>query len=125
MNADRLKEAARVLRERAEAATPKGHTHPWLYTDATYGDPADGPTHVAVTCCGANGVEVRHFLHADDGSHETSETARYIATMHPGVGLALADWLDVEADEQEVLGGSTEAGAMAHRVADLILGGAS
>jgi hypothetical protein len=47
----------------------------------------------------------------------------YIATMHPGVGLALADWLEVEAGYQWTT--STERSNAALTVARLINGGAS
>lgn len=101
MSAARLREAARVLRERAEAATPG----PWeMFRD---------PIGIHVESGGERG------LIAD---------AVYIATMHPGVGLALADWLDTAANNAERNGwmaGYTEAmrGTSAVRIADLILGG--
>lgn len=93
MSAQRLRDAAKVLRERAEKCDP------WQGDD-DHGSWAD---------------EYR----TDEGN---GTDAALIQIMHPGVALALADWLDVEADEQETLGGATGAGAMGHRVADLILG---
>lgn len=45
--------------------------------------------------------------------------AAYMATMHPGVGLALADWLDAAAQDLELRGGSMHlgyAGVVARRV---------
>ena len=61
------------------------------------------------------------------------EDATYIASMHPGVGLALADWLD--AQHRHVARHECEARCeypdgcdqtrIAYRLADLILGGAS
>ena len=89
MSAQRLRDAAKVLRERAEAATP-------------------GPWHLF----GMAGVGAKDFEVVDerrvvcDGCEETvdrmgcylREDATYIATMHPGVALALADWLDDQAD---------------------------
>ena len=61
-----------MLRERAEAAT----LGPWE----------------------ASGQDIeRYFSHIGEwGTVATAEdrSAAYIATMHPGVGLALADWLE-------------------------------
>ena len=72
MSADLLRRAATVLRERAEAV---------------------------------DGAEswVRYYAHIDDADGRVMAPAagiddqRFIATMHPGVGLALADWLDLVA----------------------------
>ena len=49
--------------------------------------------------------------------------AAYIATMHPGVGLALADWLDRVAEHSGRYAGVLVDDAL--RLADLILGGAA
>lgn len=84
MTADRLREAARVLRERAEAATPG----PWCdeYSGRT------GP--VVMDAASRNALDhVAKCSHFRDRSD-----AAYIATMHPVVGLALANWLDAQAD---------------------------
>jgi hypothetical protein len=84
MSADVLRQAATILRERAEGATPG----PWfldaagatgVYTEARVSETSQD---VALPVIHPGGL---------DG------TDRYIATMHPGVGLALADWLDAEA----------------------------
>lgn len=117
MSADRLREAARVLRERAQAAT----SGPWEASTST------NPTYVA---------QVGHLAERDPSyiaacgpaSVGGDHAASYIATVHPGVGLALADWLDTAANNAERNGwmaGYTEAmrGTSAVRIADLILGG--
>jgi hypothetical protein len=73
MSADLLREAAEVLRERIADTEADG----WMW--------------------GANDVEGW----ACDGGWVTEQDSRraaYIATMHPGVGLALADWLDLAAN---------------------------
>ena len=86
VSADTLRRAAAVLRERAEAATPG----PWegYYDDSsrpfwgvnTYRTGDQVAMHDLDDC-----YEERHGVGGSD--------AYYIATMHPGVGLALADWL--------------------------------
>ena len=125
MSADRLRQAARVLRERAEAASEgewrpfrsglKGVDAAWIVDS--------GPTFIAST---------------QIDSERGKADATYIATVHPGVGLALADWLDAigaywalveesgeparDADGWEVSFDET-LDSHALRIADLILGG--
>ncbi len=106
----RLREAAKVLRERAEAAPPG----PWGTQAGTSGLPADGPTTYTLTAPTgdiATGEYDRHDGCALD----------YAATMHPGVGLALADLLDGLADDEPWDFRHDEALA----IANLVLGGAS
>ena len=100
MSADKLREAAKVLRERAEAATPG----PWVQN-------GNNGIHTRVGACVA--TTAQH----NDGRRKAD--AVYLHTMHPGVGLALADWLDDDFMHQH---GPTE---HAIALADLILGGAS
>ena|SRR5690606_5605766 len=110
MSADRLREAAKVLRERAEAASEG----PWWDiraglpgTDAEWIVDSD-PTFIAST-----------HIDSDRGKSD----ATYIATMHPGVGLALADWLDADADLSDDMDMPCEDEAV--RLAGLILGSKS
>ena len=69
---DELRAAAKLMRERASLMPPP----PWRLhrTQITTGD-------------GMNVI-------ADSGLPERS---RYVASWHPGVALAVADWLDIEA----------------------------
>ena len=76
--AETLREAAKVLRGRAEAATPG----PWAVRA--------GNVEHYFPYLGGYGV-IASPLESD---------ATLIATMHPGVALALADWLDAEAAVQ-------------------------
>src|SRR5690606_13095363 len=80
MSADRLRETAKALRELAEAAyTPEALT--------PYGDKWIGP-------------KPRETWPDQARDYLGGEWGEYVATMHPGVGLALADWLEtVGADE--------------------------
>lgn len=74
MSADLLREAAALMRERAEAATPS----PWL---ADVKD--DGRAWV--------------FIYDEMDSlslHGYPNDAEHIASWHPAVALAVADWLD-------------------------------
>ena len=81
--ADELRAAAEKLRALADAATPG----PWEQTGiGDYGWTVTTPgTHVAET----------------DDSDRGRADADWIAAMHPGVGLALADWLDLAATEYD------------------------
>jgi hypothetical protein len=88
MSADLLRKAAEILRKRAEAATPG----PWSHYPDTFR--SDMPVHrlgsnAAQNAGGIGDVGLTPAEHA----HGLADAA-YIATMHPGVGLALADWLD-------------------------------
>ena len=87
-----LRHAAKLMRERAEAATPG----PWEYRgdfDITHGyeiNEHDRPV--------ANWVAT--VLTGDDDLAEAGmqdPNAAYIASMHPGVALAVAGWLDAAA----------------------------
>jgi hypothetical protein len=80
MSADLLREAAEVLRERIDGSQPS----PW-YAELSILAPDDANWWFV---CDANGFEVAQTRHS------VKAEAAYIATMHPGVGLALADWLD-------------------------------
>ncbi len=111
MSAERLRLAAKALRGRAEAAT----TGPW----SAHIDHDDDPTILSA-------VSERYVAQtAYDGLSNTTANsasdADYIVTMHPGVGLALADWLDDLADHGASALMPTERGAFV--IADLILGG--
>lgn len=95
--AETLRAAAKVLRERAEAATPG----PWGFTDSEAAAslvnlPDDG---MVVMYGGDTPVALcaDEFYENEPGEPAPVNDAQYIATMHPGMGLALADWLDLTA----------------------------
>lgn len=76
MSAETLREAARLMRERAECLAPvrwEGSPHGDVHT-----------TDTDWVC--------------DSGSGETAE---HIASWHPDVALAVADWLDSTANDVE------------------------
>lgn len=103
MSADKLREAARVLRERAEAATPG----PWEVAGPYESGTVYLHNHEEAT-------EVARF----DAPWETGNID-FISLWIPGVALALADWMDKASNDRWIPG----PGHPASRVADLILGG--
>lgn len=92
--AEELRTAAKLMRERAEAADARAWAgKPW-----------------AVDQCAEDGcpciVYQGEYKPFDEpqvppiqyvADTETPGHAAYIASMHPGVALAVADWLDIEA----------------------------
>lgn len=91
MSAARLREAAKVLRERAEDATPG----PWVTHPV--GARADVRGLPENTSHDYRGNAVATAGDSEFGACPAKD-AHYIATMHPGVGLALARALDTAAD---------------------------
>ena len=87
MSAEKLREAAALMRERAEAAT-RG---PWRADGTTVG----GARHQPVVMGGFD----------SSGSLQdpcAPWDAEHIASWHPAVALAVADWLDEAADHLDV-----------------------
>ncbi|MFK0018233.1 ead/Ea22-like family protein [Streptomyces sp. NPDC090798] len=94
--ADELRTAAQTLRQRAEAATPG----PWRQHDTHLGQYGYAAT---VLSGEGNDTDLRAWLPSMsqepwDETRNAWPDAAYIAAMGPGVGLALADWLDVAAE---------------------------
>ena len=75
MSADLLRRAAALMRERAERAEASGDGEPWFPADELHG------------LIGA-------------GSRNTAD-AEHIASWHPAVALAVADWLESTANDVE------------------------
>lgn len=116
--AETLTAAAKLLRERATAATPGPWT--WLrwHSDcpANCDDPACfllivGSPHGPV---GDADVDRPEVFAVERSVQERGEgDAAFIALMHPGVGLALADWLNSAAGDAEQIGPDPHALAVA------------
>lgn len=106
MSAAELRQAAQTLRERADHAN--ADDTPWV---AEVG---------AVGTAWINTPTEHHAI----SMHGWPASARYIATMHPGVGLALAAWLDDEAEAVAAYH-ANKANPFALDLARLINGGAS
>ncbi|MBT2429415.1 hypothetical protein J7F02_28315 [Streptomyces sp. ISL-112] len=85
--ADQLRAAAEKLREAAQAATPG----PWRRHTASY------PHLVLQGLVNVPPSEADGMISTNLAVDEAAD-ATHIALMHPGVGLALAAWLDVAAD---------------------------
>lgn len=102
--ADELRTAAEKLRELAAKATA-GICPDWIYSAVR---------HVARNCQ----IECSHDDHQDWGQPEWDRYADspYIAAMHPGVGLALADWLESAAVDAEQIGPDPRALAVARAI---------
>ena len=78
MSADLMREAAALMRDRAEAATPGGPR--W----ETEPDEMHGPSQAVILPADSDSAVA--FASADDAEH--------IASWHPAVALAVADLLD-------------------------------
>ena len=81
MSAERLREAAALMRSRAEAATPG----PWGY----YGHSIIRPS------------ELRDGEAPSYSAAYHKEDAEHIASMHPAVALAVADLLERAANDHD------------------------
>ena len=91
MSADLLREAAAKMRERAEAATPG----PWRVG-------AEGSEGSRVNPATGDKREDSHWIASVNGrvQPEDGYNAAHIASWHPAVALAVADWLDAEDTHQ-------------------------
>jgi hypothetical protein len=108
MSAAILREAAALMRSRAEAATPG----PWEAAQGASGGVwVEAPNTATIA-----DIDIDYSGHPEaDGNH--------IASWHPAVALAVADWLNACALVKEVRAGSAQ--ALALRVARAYLGSAS
>lgn len=92
---EELREAARLMRERATAATPSGEDpYGWYTPDGQrmYGGTTEGG------CCTGLVYDVDDDCDSCSCTAPTLVTAAHIASWHPAVALAVADWLDAEVD---------------------------
>lgn len=121
MSAARLREAANLMRERAQAATPGR----WGVFGMTVLASTDGTSNVDTA------VEVAQALTVDDAGRPRTWDADHIRSWHPAVALAVADWLDAEVEgiefalsigmtEQQIADSNMGSSALA--VADAYLG---
>lgn len=125
MSADLLRRAAALMRERAEAATPG----PWLADPDTWhphGNPLGYRRVVSGEANPISGIRTPH-LHtalltppASPEDRQAAADAAHVASWHPAVALAVADWLDACALVVTAAPGSTK--AHAERVARAYLG---
>lgn len=87
MSAELLRRAAALMRERANDATGS----PWQHI----------PTEDEAGCSDAYVIALtgHSSIGEDVGESMTPEDAQHIASWHPAVALAVADWLEDEADQ--------------------------
>ena len=102
MSAEILRRAARLMRERAEAADKDTFSRsPWSATIFDDGRAWLKPAHISM--------------------HGYPNTAEHIASWHPAVALAAADWLEASAEAWEIsdpnYATSLRAAAVGHRQA--------
>lgn len=91
MTAELLREAAAKMRKRAEAATPG----PWRFTDS---EAVDDVWNGGIVVVSADGDPIANcedeWYESDPGEPAPINDAEHIASWHPAVALAVADWLD-------------------------------
>lgn len=103
--ADLLRAAATKLRE---AANLHGDPGPWIVKQ--------GNGFLRVGPPGRPAGKGWRSSAGADLPEERRDTAEYIALMHPGVGTALADWLDSAAEDAEQIGPDPRALATARAI---------
>src|ERR1017187_1793082 len=100
---DQLREAAKLLRQRAESV--QHFTSPWRSVPKD--DGSDG------WLVGYNTDHPLAGLIATTPDYGQDFLPDFIATMHPGLGLAFAEWLEPEMAMENV-GGNSEEGHTFH-----------
>lgn len=113
MSAGLLRRAAALMRERAQDATPSPWT-PWGDRSAPYNGPLDPPP-----------PDYWRISQPDELAHidtETEADAEHVASWHPDVALAVANWLDGEATLIDYAGDPGAASPAALAVARAYLG---
>ena len=90
MSAEILRRAASLMRERAEAATPG----PWVAS-------IDNPHFFRQPSVQApdQGHDEEWVAECKDARYHGASDAEHIASWHPAVALAVADWLEQHADD--------------------------
>lgn len=93
--AETLRRAAALMRERAEAATPG----PWRHTDS---EAANDVWNGGIVVVSTDGDPIANcedeWYEPDPGEPAPVNDAEHIASWHPAVALAVADWLEAEAE---------------------------
>jgi hypothetical protein len=96
-----LRQAALLMRERAE----KAERGPWFTAEHHGRDIADeGWSDLRVTAAADAPPVAIAYLTGITEPDLANENAVHIASWHPGAALAVADWLDAEAERAEVTG---------------------
>lgn len=88
MSAEILREAARLMRERAEKAT----SGPWEFRPRRgFQMISDDPATIGFN------DDAGYFVMLREGTWATESDMDYVASWHPDVALAVADWLEADA----------------------------
>ena len=117
VTAARLREAAALMRERAEAATPG----PWRFSDSeAVNDVWDGGMVVVSGDADPIANVQDEWYENDPVEPAPVNDAAHIASWHPAVALVVAGWLDACALVCEIKPDATKAHALA--VANAYLG---
>lgn len=95
-----LRRAARLMRERAEAASRTAPS-PWIVQEMEICTDDQEPIEAISV--------VTSQIHWRDAAAQRA----HVASWHPAVAVAVADWLDSVASVAERLGGTTEPRALA------------
>jgi len=85
--AEELRAAAKLMRERAEAATPGPWKHMCMGSEGCITIRASGTIRER-----GHGRVAKHGWKDWQADHADAE---FVASVHPGVALAVADWLDM------------------------------
>ena len=97
--AETIRRAAALMRERAEAATPG----PWVGVIGKFKD-AEWPCVIAAQ--GDTKDPETWLMGAGNGAANAEADATHSGSWHPGVALAVADWLDDAAHAYETFDGA-------------------
>lgn len=112
--AAQLRAAAKLMRERAEKASTRERWESEKHYDSLYlvdMKPSLGPVDLdepTDNSLGTDGAQPFENPRIFMAGHEQAE---YIASMHPGVALAVADWLEAEADRAAEIDGFEDSAA--------------
>jgi hypothetical protein len=99
--ADELRTAAQKIRDLTKAIhAPDLPDQSWHTEECADDEQGNCPCIVAQGVCNTDDGFVQPLYYVADA--ETPECAAYIAALHPGVGAALADWLEASADYASV-----------------------
>ena len=111
--ADELRAASARLRELAGRATDAPWSTAWNGQQYELRGPDEAAYPIAEWTYAINTTEPKV---SEERAECNTADADWIAAMHPGVGHALADWLDSAAEDAEQIGADFRALAVARQI---------